>query len=199
MMRGGTLIEFTKFTIFDGCLSNLKETSLDNRNIGNTFYMTNSKRKAIDFDMVKEKYMKPLCLTEIPKSNDALFITQNGRIVFIEFKNGRINSATKYEIWNKIYDSVIILTDILNIRISELKEELDYILVYNEAANSKNPEIQQKNDILNSSSFTELLNKISDYAKEEHICFGVRKFKNYFFRNVHTFSQYEFEKYLRDN
>lgn len=66
------MIDLNTFQIFADHLSNLKETSIDKRD-GTPQYMTLSTRDAVNFDDVKEEYVKQLGVSEIPKSNDALF------------------------------------------------------------------------------------------------------------------------------
>lgn len=69
--------------MFTDHLSTLKETSLDDGD-GKQAYMTQSLRSSVNFDSVKEAYVKNLGLSEIPKSNDALFDDGHGMLVFVE-------------------------------------------------------------------------------------------------------------------
>ena len=88
--------------IFTNHISTLKDTSLDKRE-KETYYMTSSARSAINFDDVKNEYIKSLDMSETPSSNDALFEDGNGSVVFVEFKNKKIDSKTQYRIRRKIY------------------------------------------------------------------------------------------------
>lgn len=65
--------------IFIKNLSTLKDTSLDKRCKGCKNYMTPSTLPAVDFDAVKDEYIKLLNLTDTPKSNDALFLMRKKR------------------------------------------------------------------------------------------------------------------------
>ena len=58
----------------------LKETSYDKKN---NEYMTDSNLMVVDFDNVKDIYVKNNLnnITQNPKSNDALYITNTGRWV----------------------------------------------------------------------------------------------------------------------
>lgn len=47
-----------------------------------------------------------------------------------------------------------------------------------------------------SPSFDSFAKTISGYAKEEYICFELRMFEKYCFKEVHTFTEAEFESYL---
>lgn len=185
--------------IFTNHISTLKDTSLDKRE-KETYYMTSSARSAINFDDVKNEYIKSLDMSETPSSNDALFEDGNGSVVFVEFKNKKIDSKTQYRIRRKIYDSIFIFTDLTSTTISTLRKYAKYILVYNEMENKDNnsdKELVEKNKyVQSSSSFDDIAKTLSGYAKKEYICFGLRSFVNYCFKEVHTFTEKEFEAYL---
>ncbi|WP_416487870.1 hypothetical protein [Brachyspira hyodysenteriae] len=67
----------------------LKETSEDDSIDNNIQYMTESTIEVIDFDKVATDYKEISGINNIPKSNDALYIS-NDCYYFIEFKNGRL-------------------------------------------------------------------------------------------------------------
>lgn len=194
------MIKFEDYAILSNNISTLKETSIDNRDKGYAAYMTNSDRAAVNFDDVKREYIRTLNLSEEPKSNDALFLTDNNELVFVEFKNGFMDSAKKYAVRKKIYDSIIILTDILNMGIGSLRDSMQYILVYNEDVNREENDVRKKNSyIQNSNAFDSFAKNVSKLAKKEYVCFGVRIFENYCFKNVHTYTEKEFEQFLKEN
>ena len=143
-IRGGVMINFDDYPILKNNMSTLKETSIDYHDKEHISYMTNSSRSAVNFEGVKSEYIKHLNLSENPKSNDALFISDGNDLVFVAFKNGFMDSAKKFAVRKKIYDSVIILTDILNMGISNLKDHMQYILVYNETVNAEEREVKNK-------------------------------------------------------
>ncbi|HIS55171.1 MAG TPA: hypothetical protein IAB48_00725 [Candidatus Fimimorpha excrementavium] len=195
-------MDWNKYEIFRNHITNLKETSLDESG-GQKVYMTQSLRPAINFDGVKEDYIKNLELSEFPKSNDALMEEGDGTPVFVEFKNGFMDRAKQFGLRKKIYDSVLIFTDITSARISDMRKNMKYILVYNEGVNQTNNldetlKKKQRNMVQPSVSFDSFAKKIGQYAKSEYICFGLTIFKNYCFKEVHTFTETEFEKYLSD-
>lgn len=192
------MINLNNYPIFVRNLSTLKETSLDDEH-PNCPYMTLSTRDAIDFDDVKTDYAKPLGLSTVPKSNDALFSEGNEYIVFVEFKNGVINRQTQFDIRKKIYDSILMFTDITSTKISYLREHLKFFLVYNETANINNKtddELTLKANVQSSNSFDNIAKTFAKHAKKEYICFGLKMFENYCFKEVHTYTQSEFENYL---
>ena len=200
-MRGGILINFDDFPILKDNVSNLKETSIDDHDKNKISYMTNSKRDAVNFDDVKKEYIKNLALSDAPKSNDALFISRNNKMIFVEFKNGFMDNAKKYAVRKKIYDSIIILTDILNIGISQLKDDMEYILVYNETVNQNELDVLEKKRSLvqHSEAFDNIAKSFSRMGNTEYVCFGIKFFENYCFSKVHTYTETEFEEFLVNN
>lgn len=200
-MRGGILINFDDYPILKNNISTLKETSKDTHNQSFIKYMTNSERAAVNFDDVKDEYIKNMSLSEIPKSNDALFINKKNKLVFVEFKNGFIDNAEKFAVRKKIYDSIIMLTDIIDTGITNLRDNIEYILVYNDSVNSNEKDVLQKKQFMmqNSVSFDYFAKSVSEWANREYICFGIRIFENYCFSRVHTYTEKEFERYLANN
>ncbi|MCI8419316.1 MAG: hypothetical protein HFF79_02260 [Oscillospiraceae bacterium] len=194
------MIDLDSYSIFADHHAALRETSLDDRD-GRQTYMTQSPLDAISFDDVKTDYVKNLGLSEIPKSNDALFKDSGGSLIFVEFKNGFMDRAKQFAVRKKIYDSVLIFTDITSKKISDLRTAMKYILVYNESVNMANTSDRelihkQKAAVQPSQSFDCFAKTVGRYAHEEYICFGLKIFQNYCFKEVHTFTEQEFEKYL---
>lgn len=184
--------------------STLKQTSKDDNN---EEYMTESQIKVINFDSVGgDKYTRNNNLSIQLKTNDVLFLHNDRRYTFIEFKNGklldksnRIDIKKLKDIELKILNSMFVLGDIEEKSLNTLKEVTNYILVYNEEKNSPN----EKNSISEIGNY--FVNQGSDlsiventFEKDEIICFGLEKFKNYCFKNIHTYSKEEFEeKFVR--
>lgn len=171
-------------------LTTLKETSYDKKN---RIYMCESDLKVVDFDKLKDEYIKELKLSDAPSSCDSLYLKD--RIVFIEFKNGKVE---KYNIRKKIYDSILIFSDIMGYGISETREKVDFILVYNYENNKNNRDYNGdlKNTIQESEGFKIISDKISKYAKEPIIRFKINDFKNYLVKNIYTYTVEEFEEYF---
>ena len=184
--------------------STLKQTSKDDNN---EEYMTESQIKVINFDSVGgDKYTRNNNLSIQLKTNDVLFLYSDRKYTFIEFKNGklldksnRIDIKKLKDIELKILNSMFVLGDIEEKSLNILKEITNYILVYNEEKNSPN----EKNSISEIGNY--FINQGSSlsvgentFGKDEIICFGLEKFKNYCFKNVHTYSKEEFEeKFVR--
>ena len=184
--------------------STLKQTSKDDNN---EEYMTESQIKVINFDSVGgDKYTRNNNLSIQLKTNDVLFLHNDRRYTFIEFKNGklldksnRIDIKKLKDIELKILNSLFVLGDIEEKSLNTLKEITNYILVYNEEKNSPN----EKNSISEIGNYfvnqgSSLSVGENTFEKDEIICFGLEKFKNYCFKNVHTYSKEEFEeKFVR--
>lgn len=109
----------------------LKETSKNSPDKNTINYMVESNFEVIDFDEVKNCYIRELGVKvlETPKSNDVL-MELNGELYFIEFKDGNMEKAI-HDVKRKIYDSLLIFCDIIKENISFTREYMNYILVYN--------------------------------------------------------------------
>jgi hypothetical protein len=179
--------------------STLKQTSKDDNN---QEYMTESTIRVINFDSIGgDKYSKNNKLNIQLKTNDALFLHNDKKYTFIEFKNGKLVDKTNKidikklkDIELKILNSLFVLGDIEEKSLSSLKEITDYILVYNEEKNTPN----ERNSISEIGNYFINQGNISSEKtkteREEIICFGLEKFKDYCFKNVHTYSKEEFEE-----
>ena len=179
--------------------STLKQTSKDDNN---EEYMTESTIRVINFDSIGgDKYSKNNKLNIQLKTNDVLFLHNDKKYTFIEFKNGKLLDKTNKidikklkDIELKILNSLFVLGDIEEKSLSSLKEITDYILVYNEEKNTPN----ERNSISEIGNYFINQGNISSEKtkteREEIICFGLEKFKDYCFKNVHTYSKEEFEE-----
>ncbi|WP_455041450.1 hypothetical protein [Leptotrichia buccalis] len=168
--------------------STLKQTSKDDNN---EEYMTESQIKVINFDSVGgDKYTRNNNLSIQLKTNDVLFLHNDERYTFIEFKNGklldksnRIDIKKLKDIELKILNSMFVLGDIEGKSLNTLKEITNYILVYNEDKNLPN----EKNSILEIGNYfvnqgSSLSVGENTFDKDEIICFGLEKFKGYCFK-----------------
>ena len=192
-------MKLSDYPMFCENMTTLKETSADKRDAASCAYMTESDIPAVDFDLVKKKYVEELGLSVVPMSNDALFHHGEEKIVFVEFKNGYIGKKEQFNIRKKIYDSVLIYSDITKSGISSMREDVDYVLVYNEDINTGDSgQLEKGADyIQDSPSFDSFAKGVSALARERYVGFGVGMFENYCFKRVHTYTEAEFEKYLQ--
>lgn len=146
--------------------------------------MTYSTKRAVSFDKVKTSYLNAKHLSDhLFKSCDALYSHSSGHTL-IEFKNGDISKKAN-ETRIKLADSLLILGDIKNINIiSVSKNEMEFILVYNDLANGI------------TKSQNQIHNHLSELSNIEFILFGLGRYKGTFFKDVHTYTASEFDKYI---
>lgn len=182
-------------SIFKNQKSTLKAVSYDDKN--DTF-MVDLDTEAIDFDKVKEEYIKNLKLSNTPSSNDGLVLEDSGRIFFVEFKNGNLQQEV-FKLGKKIYDSVLIFTDLTGNSIGEMRKSVEYVLVYNEKANVRfisNAQTKAKEHSNEENAKITLANDLLKLGGEEFILCDLDKFQNYCFKAVHTYTVSQFEEYL---
>lgn len=169
--------------MFSSCRSTLKETSFDS---AKNEYMIESNDEVVDFDLVKRKYTNGLGLSEdCAKSVDALF-EKNGRIVFAEFKNCDIKKK-RGAIRDKIYNSILIYCDITGQTVKKLRDNSDFVLVYNGKDNSYGHPGEEH--------FGYISDKVFKYANKREILFGFDKLKGLYFNDVYTMNEREFKDY----
>ncbi|WP_353093793.1 hypothetical protein [Tissierella praeacuta] len=179
--------------IFSNNKSTLKETSKDDADKKDIKYMTNSGIEVIDFDGVKNDYIKDLKLKYTPKSNDVLYKSKD-ELYFIEFKNGNMDKEI-HNVRRKIFDSLLILTDIISKGISYTRENLNYILVYNKEYSVSHKKKLDKSEVQDARGLDRISSSLNQLAKLESDPFKLREhFKNLYFKKVHTYTAEEFEE-----
>lgn len=157
----------------------LKKASMDTTNKDS---MCESYITVVNFDKIPNEYSRGRGWGGVPKSNDALYIDIEGKWYFIEFKNGTIQ---KDEVYRKLYDSLIMLMEWNVIPSFDfVRENVNYILVYNEGKYEKIPYSQARNQ--NYGYFMNL-------AQREERLFDIDKFEGYLFKETHTYTQSLFE------
>lgn len=181
--------DYKDIEIFKNNISTFKETShdTDGQCPG---YMTGSEIKVINFDKVKEDYVRGMKLSKMPCSNDALYIDKDKNIFFVEFKNGQIKNNKIYNIYNKIYDSLLMFNDIVNENISFCRQNVYFMLVYNEEKNSGLEGNKKQED----SSKAVISKLIHNKANKKFVRFGLKQFEKLYFKEVFTYTESEFEE-----
>ena len=188
-MKDTLMIDVYSSAILNESKCTLRETSYDE---DSSYYMTNSEINVVFFDRAKEKYAEKLQLKEKqPMSVDALHTDNSGKMYLIEFRNRKMDRKSKREVNQKIFESLLILTDELCKNISCTRQNLSFILVYNE---TKNPSNEIENSTLQDNQSRNKIGKyISKKAKEDYIRFGLKRFKRLYFKDVYTVTEDEFE------
>lgn len=177
-------VPYEKIEIFNNNLSTLKETSKDTDS-KEVSYMTESTVRVVCFDKVKDEYIRGMKLSKTPCSTDALYLGKKDKICFIEFKNGKMSKAEIYNVYNKIYDSLLMFTDIIDQSVTYCRNNVDFILVYNE---SKNPKEKQDSAKVSIGKY------LAAKAKKKFVRFDLGQFERLYFREVFTYTEKEFEE-----
>jgi len=191
------MINLYDYKIFSKNSSSLKKTSKNDADKKSIVYMTSSKINVIDFDGVKNDYIANLKLSDTPKSNDALFAGK-AELFFIEFKNGNMKNEL-YKVKRKIFDSLLIFTDIVCKGVSYTRQKVNYILVYNKENSKEYIESLrnklEKDEVHDARNYDKIMNSLSQFANIELDIFGLRnQFEKLYFKEVYTYTEQEFEE-----
>lgn len=179
--------EYKKLEIFKKNLSTFKETSYD-KDGKIPRYMTDSEIQVVNFDKVKGNYIKGMNLSNTPCSNDALYLGEDKKFYFVEFKNGVMINPVVYNLHYKIYDSLLMFNDIVNENISFCRQNMYYVLVYNEERNSSVKGKKQEDS--SKAVISKLIHKKAD---KKFVRFGLERFEKMYFKEVFTYTESEFE------
>ena len=101
-----------RFSYFTNNISTLKETSKDTSKVslgGIEQYLTDVQTNVINFDAVKTEYTNKLGLSNSCACSVDALIVLDGKLAFIEFKNGKVVSR---DLRLKVKDSLLIFCDI---------------------------------------------------------------------------------------
>jgi hypothetical protein len=144
--------------------------------------MCGSRLKAVHFDKLPAVYSRERHLPVVPCSNDALYISEDGKWYLIEFKNGSIDKA---QLYRKLYDSLIILIEMgIAPDFAFFREKARYILVYNA---EKHPAVPQ------STGRDAFRDYIFQRSNTEERLFGVEKLQTYLLEETHTYTKEAFQ------
>ena len=188
----------------------LLEVSLDDSDKNNPVNMVDadkdiSKDIVIDFDDVKTAFCKKFHKSyEVFKSADALIYSEvNNNLIFVEFKNGKVK-----DIKTKLKDSLLVFSNILDVNLKFCREHLEYIVVYNYEKNKQyveqekdkyRKEDQNKSQSLIKEYIDGFVKRVSNFAKDEIILWGLGIMEDICVSKVHTYTVDEFVKYYSDN
>lgn len=185
-------VPYDKIEIFKNNLTTLKETSVD-KDGDCCEYMTESLLEVVNFDNVKNDYIRNMKLSVVPCSNDALYKGEAENYTFIEFKNGKMSKQKIFNVFYKIYDSLLIFNDIIKENISYCREHVNFILVYNE---QKNVVVKEDDRGIQESPSKIAIGKyfIEQKANKKFIRFNLERFEKRYFNEVYTYTEKEFEE-----
>ncbi len=138
---------------FSSFVSDFTKTSLDTKN--EVSMIVDTQNAVINFDgYMKKKYQNNY------KSNDALFWEDISlqEMKFVEFKNGDWKSM---ELRLKCYDSVLVLSRLLNKDLNYISQHLSYVLVCNDPISSIQDSIANRANVTVNTRTTALRNNFS--------------------------------------
>lgn len=174
-------------------LDSLKNTSYDKTN---NAYMVNNIHQVINFDQFQEayfsQYKKPVTC-----SIDALK-QHNREWFFIEFKNGKIDNKTKKNISEKVGHSLFSFLDVLNEKIDYCRKKVNFIFVYNKENNSQSGHRLSCDDYQLSIERQKLKSLLLGVKKYIPL-FQMGRYEDVYFKNVYTYDQEQFEKFVNEN
>lgn len=188
------MMDLDAYSLFAENKKSLKETSMDDSDVSNIRYMTQSMMEVIDFDQVKRQYINALGMTEESASSVDAIIPFKDCISFVEFKNGKVNNRN---IKDKARDSLLVFMDITKKNISYTRDRVEFIVVYNLDKNPLPNQIK-KELVQESPSRIAIGDYFSAKGKRELVLFDLERYEGLYFSKVHTYSAEAFEKYLND-
>ena len=152
-------------------------------------FLTDLEKECINFDKLKEEYIKQNKITcDFPSSVDAL-LEFNNELYLIEFKNMKYedienDKKKKFEIKKKVYESLLILLDLIDRTISFSRLKISFILVY-------------KYDSLSSYEQNRIVRR-NELANGRICNFGLESFKNIYFKDIRTLTKELFENFIEN-
>lgn len=201
---------FKENNIFKENKKSLCEVSLDDSDKNNPVYMVGidediSKDIVIDFDDVKTAFCKKFHKSyKAFKSADALLYSEvKNKLIFVEFKNGKVK-----EVKEKLKDSLLIFSNIVDVDLKFCRKYLEYIVVYNYEKNKQYVKQEKdkcrKEEQNKSQSFSEeymegFVKSLFRLAKDEIILWDLKLMKDICVSEVHTYTVDEFIKYYSKN
>lgn len=184
------MFKFSEMDAFTPFITSVRETSYDN---ANDEYMTSNETDVVNFDDYTDSYTASHGIPSV-RSIDALYSSDCRGNIFIEFKNGKIDNKVIYEIKEKIYNSLLILSDVTGRTLKNYRQNLDFILVYNK---EKNPSLFAEIPApSNSPSLDGFVENLSGKGQRPFKPEGLESLESYCFKNVKRMSVSEFEEEL---
>ena len=167
-----------------------------------------SKDIVIDFDSVKTAFCKRFHKSnEVFKSADALLYSEvKNKLIFVEFKNGNVKNVKNLK--EKLKDSLLVFSNIVDVDLKFCRKYLEYIVVYN--YEKKKPSVEQKKVKYRKEEQNKSQSPSKEYvegiakplfklAKDEIILWDLEIMKDICVSDVHTYTVDEFVKYYSDN
>lgn len=161
-----------KSSFYHTSFDSAKQVSL----VNNTNVDVYNLEKAMEIYCKKQKIDKKCTV-------DALFYSGD-KMVFVEFKN--TEQIEKEDVWKKIYESNAIFLDLIEKKLSDIRDYSIFCLVYSPKDGQLNPS--------NEESYQKFAEGVCNEAKEKFPHFGLERFKKFFFQDVFVLTKDEFLK-----
>lgn len=137
------LIDCINGVYSDNIIQTISEMSKNQEEI-----LIESNIRGINFDLLTKYYFDHKNSYANSPSNDSV-LNYKGKDYFVEFKDSKGKNIKKRDLYEKIRSSMLVYLDITNERISSVKENVGYILVYNPYKdNPDDSSIKRINNIL---------------------------------------------------
>ena len=191
----------------------LFEVSKDDSDEENPVYMVGidrdiSKDIVIDFDSVKTAFCKRFHKSnEVFKSADALLYSEvKNKLIFVEFKNGNVKNVKNLK--EKLKDSLLVFSNIVDVDLKFCRKYLEYIVVYNYEKNKKyveqekgkyRREEQNKSQSLSKEYIEGFVKPLFRLAKNEIILWDLELMQDICVSEVHTYTVNEFLEHYSKN
>jgi hypothetical protein len=144
---------------------------------GRGVFMTSSQKKVVNFDKFKESVAAKYRLRKSPNSCDVLYRHTENAWFLIEFKNGKIDKEKIFQIRGKVFQSLLLFTEKVDKTICFTRENLSFILVYNE-----------------NTARIAIGKSLSRLGNSEFVPFGLlESLQRLYFREVYVWNKKEFD------
>jgi len=149
--------------------------------------MTTCQSIVVNIDKLKDDFVRKMRFSVFPKSCDALlYMAFNNEFFIIEFKNGRIMDKEYIEIKEKIFETLLLLSEQFEATTKYMRKKMNFILVYNENVTHGQKQFEDTGRGRIQKTFCKL-------TKRHEPKFGLYRFKKMYFKDVFTYTKTEFE------
>jgi len=185
---------------FSDKLQTLKETSATKNNDAPTRYVTHSQLQIFDFDDLVKSYYHQIAneygFTELveqlkgnresflPKSADALHVSDDGKVHLVEFKINK-KSIVARDVREKALESLLAFMEITETNRSFARTHVTFVVAYGEHGKQSTP----SRDIINK--------HVAKKAGTSLIGLGLERYKGIYFKNILTMDNKDFDDYIK--
>lgn len=190
-----TVESYLKHSFLQSYQRSLSETSFDDSN--KVKMIDDIDDQIVDFDDVKTAFcglynQRNRALNSV----DGLFYNKaQNRLVFVEFKNGKIGQKEKTELKTKLKDSLLMFTNIVGENLEFCRNYCEYILVYN---SEKNNNTENSQDVSIEKGYSIFLSEMGKLAEKDIALFELGVLESVCVKVTHTYTVDEFRRYYEE-